>query len=279
MTIRGHSLPEGIAVVGMSGRYPGARNVEQFWEILRDGKETISYFTDDQLLEAGFDADMVRDPSFVKARPVYERPMDFDAPFFGYTPREAEIIDPQQRVFLECAWEALEDAGYDPIDYPGSIGMFGGSGMTYYLFGLIDNQRVMSTMGGLAVTTSNEKDYFATRAGYKLNLRGPCVTVQTACSTAHVGIIFGCQSLLTYQTDIALAGGATIAPSQMGGYYYTEGGIVSQDGHNRTFDASGQGTIFGSGAGVVVLKRLKDAVADGDTIHAVIRGFGINNDG
>ena len=279
MTTRGHSLPEGIAVVGMSGRYPGARNVEQFWEILRDGKETISYFTDEQLLEAGFDPDMVRDPSFVKARPVYERPMDFDAPFFGYTPREAEIIDPQQRVFLECAWEALEDAGYDPLDYPGAIGLFGGSGMTYYLFGLIDNQRVMSTMGGLAVTTSNEKDYFATRAGYKLNLRGPCVTVQTACSTAHVGIIFGCQSLLTYQTDIALAGGATIAPSQIGGYYYTEGGIVSQDGHNRAFDASGQGTIFGSGAGVVVLKRLKDAIADGDAIHAVIRGFGINNDG
>ena len=279
MTTRSHSLPEGIAVVGMSGRYPGARTLEQFWEILRDGKETITHYTEEEFLEAGFDADVVRDPSFVKARPVYERPMDFDAPFFAYTPREAEIIDPQQRVFLECAWEALEDAGYDPIAYPGPIGLFGGSGMTVYMFGLIDNQRVMSTMGGLAVTTSNEKDYFATRAGYKLNLRGPCVTVQTACSTAHVGIIFACQSLLTYQTDIAMAGGSSIAPSQMGGYFYTEGGIVSPDGHNRTFDASGQGTIFGSGAGVVVLKRLKDAINDGDTIHAVIRGFGINNDG
>ena len=275
----GPSLSDGIAVIGMSGRYPGAHNLEEFWEILRDGRETITYYTDEQFIQAGFDPDIVSDPSFVKARPIYERPMGFDAPFFGYTPREAEIIDPQQRVFLECAWEALEDAGYDPLSYPGLIGLFGGSGMTYYLFGLIDNRRVMSTMGGLAVTTSNEKDYFATRVGYKLNLRGPCVTVQTACSTALVGIVFGCQSLLTYQTDMALAGGASIAPNEMGGYYYTEGGIVSPDGHNRSFDAAGKGTIFGSGAGLVVLKRLKEAVKDGDRIHAVIRGFGINNDG
>jgi len=274
-----HSLPEGIAVVGMSGRYPGANSISEFWDVLAQGEEKISFYSNEELLEAGYDPQLVEDPSFIKARPVYRRPMAFDAAFFGYTPREAEIIDPQQRIFLECAWEALEDAGYDPHEFPGPIGLYGGSGMTYNLFNLIDNRKVMASMGGLAVTTSNEKDYFATRVGYKLNLRGPCVTVQTACSTALVGITFACQSLLTHQTDMALAGGASILPSEMGGYHYTDGGIVSPDGHTRTFDAKGRGTVFGSGAGVIVLKRLSDAIADGDNIHAVIRGYGINNDG
>lgn len=279
MSKHSHSLPDGIAVIGLSGRYPGADNVSEFWDMLVRGEEHVTFYSPEELIEAGFDPQLADDPDFIRARPVYRRPMAFDAPFFGYTPREAEIIDPQQRIFLECAWEALEDAGYDPHDFPGPIGLYGGAGMAYNLFHLIDNRKVMATMGGLAVTTSNEKDYFATRVGYKLNLRGPCVTVQTACSTALVGITFACQSLLTHQTDMAMAGGASILPSEVGGYHYTDGGIVSPDGHTRTFDANGRGTVFGSGVGVIVLKRLADAVRDSDNIHAVIRGYGINNDG
>ena len=268
-----------IAVIGMSGRYPGSRSIKQFWANLTTGKETISYYSDQELLDAGVDPDLVHDPAFVKARPTYERPMEFDAPFFGYTPREADVIDPQQRIFLECAWEALEDAGYDPLLFPGRIGLFGGSGLTNYLFHLLEDPSLLKTMGGLSVFTSNEKDYLATRVAYKLNLRGPCVTLQTACSTSLVGIVFACQSLLNRRADMAMAGGVTIQPLEVGGYYYNEGGIVSPDGHNRSFDALGKGTIFGSGAGLVVLRRLEDAIASGDNIYAVIRGFGMNNDG
>src|SRR6267143_1599969 len=241
MNTQGHSLSEAIAVIGMSGRYPGARTIEQFWGNLTAGKETVSFYSDQELLDAGVDPELIHDPAFVKARPTYERPMEFDAPFFGYTPREADVIDPQQRIFLECAWEALEDAGYDSSAFPGLIGLFGGSGMTNYLFHLLEQPSLMGTVGALSVFTSNEKDYLATRVAYKLNLRGPCVTVQTACSTSLVSIVFACQSLLSHQTDMAMAGGVTIQPSEIGGYHYTEGGIVSSDGHNRAFDAAGKG--------------------------------------
>jgi phthiocerol/phenolphthiocerol synthesis type-I polyketide synthase E len=279
MTTQECSPAQAIAVIGISGRYPGARNIAQFWKNLKAGQETISFFSDQELLDAGVSPELVSDSAFVKARPTYPRPMDFDAPFFGYTPREADVIDPQQRAFLECAWEALEDAGYNPFTFPGLIGIFGGAGMTNYLFHLLEDPSLIAKRGGLSVFTSNEKDYLATRVAYKFNLRGPSVSLQTACSTSLVGIIFACQSLLSHQTDMAMAGGVTIQPRDIGGYYYTEGGIESPDGHNRAFDASGKGTVFGSGAGLVALRRLEDAIAAGDNIYAVIRGFGMNNDG
>lgn len=268
-----------IAVVGMTGRFPGAKNIEQFWENLREGKESIRFFSDDELLEANVPQELLSNPNYVKARGVYEGPYLFDASFFGYTPREAELIDPQQRVFLECAWEALEHAGYDPSTYAGRIGVFGGCGVTVHLFRLIENPAVMRAMSAVTLITSNDRDYLATRVGYKLNLRGPCVTVQTACSTSLVSIILACQSLLNYQSDLALAGGVRLDSEERGGYFYEEGSINSPDGHNRTFDASAKGTIFSCGAGIVVLKRLDDALAERDTIHAVVLGFGINNDG
>lgn len=270
---------ESIAVIGMSGRYPGAKNVDDFWRNLEAGKESISFFKDDELLKGGVGASALSSPNYVKAKGVYEGTYSFDASFFGYNPREAELIDPQQRVFLECAWEALEHAGYDSGSYSGRIGLFGGTGTTKQLFEFLQGSFVRRSFGHLAMITSNDKDYLATRVGYKLNLRGPCITLQTACSTSLVAIVVACQNLLNYQCDIALAGGVTLSLEECEGYFYEEGGIVSPDGHCRTFDAGGQGTIFSSGAGIVALKRLDDALGDHDTIHAVVRGFGLNNDG
>jgi acyl transferase domain-containing protein/acyl carrier protein len=270
---------EQIAVIGMTGRYPSAKNLEEFWSNLKSEKDCITFFTDEELLEAGIEPETLSDPNYVKARGTYEDTYMFDAHLFGYTPREAELIDPQQRVLLECALEAAEIAGYDPSTYSGRMGLFAGSGATQYLFQLIANNTILRTIGGLALITSNDKDYLTTRVGYKLNLRGPCVTVQTACSTSLVATVLACQSLLNYQCDVALAGGCTLAITERGGYFYEEGGIVSPDGKCRTFDASGKGTIFSCGAGIVVLKRLEEALRDRDTIYAVVRGVGMNNDG
>lgn len=268
-----------IAVIGMAGRYPGARNPEEFWRNLKDGKECISFFTDEELLQEGIDSALLGLPNYVKAQGVYEGTYLFDAPFFGYTPREAELIDPQHRVFLECAWEALESAGYDAGTYPGRIGVFAGAGMARYFFELFSMPEIRRYTSDFVLATCNEKDFLATRVGYKLNLRGPCITVQTACSTSLVSIVMAAQSLLTYQSDMVLAGGVRLTIPERSGYLYMEGGIHSPDGHCRTFDANAGGTLSGSGAGIVVLKRLKDALNDGDTVHAVILGFGLNNDG
>ncbi len=268
-----------IAVIGMSARYPGSKTLEQFWKNLAEGVESIDFFSDEELLASGVTQEEIDHPSYVKARGVYEGTFLFDAPFFGYTPREAAIVDPQQRVFLECCWEALEHAGYDPFNFPGRIGLFGGTGTSEYMIGLVNDQDAMLSAGQMAVLTSNEKDYLATRVGYKLNLRGPCVTVQSACSTSLVGVVLGCQNLLHHQSDMVLAGGVSISMQERSGYFYVEGGIMSPDGHCRSFDASSKGTIFSCGSGVVVLKRLEDALADRDTIHAVILGTGMNNDG
>ena len=270
---------DSIAVVGMSGRYPGAKGIDQFWANLAEERESITFFTDEELLESGVDRALLDAPNYVKAKGVCEGTYEFDAPFFGYNPREAELIDPQQRIFLECAWEALEHAGYDPATYEGRIGLFGGEGATKQLFEMLKYPIVKRTFGNLAVVTSNDKDYLATRVGYKLNFRGPCITVQTACSTSLVAIVVACQNLLNYQCDMALAGGVTLSFEEREGYFYDEGGIVSPDGHCKTFDANGQGTIFSCGAGLVTLKRLEDAIQDKDTVFAVIRGFGLNNDG
>ena len=275
------SAPSAIAIVGMSARFPGARTLGEFWANLRDGVESIRRLSDRELLAAGADPEVLRDPHYVKAASVLDGIELFDAPFFGFSPKDAAIMDPQHRVFLECAWEALENAGWCADQFPGSIGVFAGSGMNAYLmFHLLPNRELMSSAGlFLLKQTGNDKDVLATRVSYQLNLTGPSMTVQTACSTSLVAVHVACQSLLNRECDMALAGGVTIEIPHKHGYIYREGEILSRDGHCRAFDAESSGTVFGSGAGVVVLRRLADALADGDRIHAVIRGSAINNDG
>ena len=268
-----------IAVIGMACRYPDAWNIEQFWQNLKEEKECIQFFTDEQLLKAGVSPEVFSRPDYVKAAGVCPGAFLFDASFFGYTPREAEFLDPQHRVFLECAWEALEYAGYDAWTYPGRIALFAGSGATQYLFELLSIPGIDKLADPFTLLTCADKDFLATRVGYKMNLRGPCISVQTACSTSLVSIVMACQSLLSYHSDIALGGGVTLLAREHQGYLYQEGGIHSRDGHCRAFDADAQGITGGSGTGVVVLKRLEDALADGDTIHAIVLGTGLNNDG
>ncbi|HYN84433.1 MAG TPA: type I polyketide synthase [Pyrinomonadaceae bacterium] len=269
-----------IAIVGMAGRFPGARSVEEFWRNLRDGAETISRFTDEELLGAGLRREQFEKPNYVPVRGILDDIEMFDASFFGFTPREAEITDPQQRLFLEASSDALERAGYDPETYKGAIGVFAGVGAdTYLLFNLYSNAELIESAGTFAIIMANHKDSLTTRVSYKLNLRGPSVTVQTACSTSLVAVHLACQSLLGGECDMALAGGVSVTIPQKTGYEYQQGGILSPDGHCRTFDARADGTIGSNGLGVVVLKKLEDALADGDHIHAVIKGSAINNDG
>jgi phthiocerol/phenolphthiocerol synthesis type-I polyketide synthase E len=267
-----------IAIVGMVGRFPKAKNLEQFWQNLRDGVECISHFTDDELRAAGIDEQTLNNPHYVKARAILEDAEWFDAGFFGLSPREAEILDPQQRVFLECAWEALETAGYNP-DSVDAIGVFGGATLSGYLMNLYHDQQLMNTLGQFPLLLGNGREFLTTRVSYLLNLRGPSINVQTACSTSLVAVHLACQSLLSGECDMALAGGVSIRLPLKGGYLYQEGGISSPDGHCRAFDASAQGTVGGSGAGIVVLKRLEDALNDRDTIYTIIKGSALNNDG
>ncbi|MEP7010522.1 MAG: amino acid adenylation domain-containing protein [Acidobacteriota bacterium] len=268
-----------IAIVGMSGRFPGAADVERFWHNLRLGVESISNFSDEELLGSGVDPDLFRGPHYINAKGIPDGIGWFDAGFFGYTPREAEIIDPQQRMFLEVAWEALENAACDPDRYPGSIGVFAGSGLNTYLINLYSNPELMAAVGGFQATISNDKDFLPTRVSYKLNLKGPSLNVQTACSTSLVAVHLACQHLLHGECDVALAGGATLYFPIKSGTTYHEGGILARDGHCRAFDERSQGTVVGNGVAAVVLKRLDDALADGDSIYAVIKGSAINNDG
>ncbi|MCC6177441.1 MAG: polyketide synthase, partial [Chloroflexi bacterium] len=262
----------------MSGRFPGAASVEEFWANVRAGVESIRSFTDAELRASGVDLSVLANPAYVNAHGVLEDVRGFDARLFGFNPREADVLDPQQRLFLECAWEALEHAGYPPNGGVGAVGVYAGVGASSYAFRLHANLAVRQLVGDFEIGLGNEKDHFTTRVAYKLNLRGPAVTVQTACSTGLVSVVLACQALLTYQCDLALAGGATVQV-EASGYLYREGGIQSPDGHCRAFDADAAGTVSGSGVGVVVLKRLSEAVADGDTILAIIRGAAINNDG
>ncbi|NOT08100.1 MAG: SDR family NAD(P)-dependent oxidoreductase [Gemmatimonadales bacterium] len=270
-----------IAVVGMAGRFPGARNVDEFWANLRAGVESVTTFSDEDLLAAGVEPGLLVDPDYVKSGAILPDMEMFDAGFFGLSPREASIMDPQHRHFLECAWEALEDAGHPPSRFPGSIGVFGGSGHNAYLpYNLLTNPKLMASVGFFLVRhTGNDKDFLTTRVSYLFNLRGPSVNVQTACSTSLVAMHYACQSLLSRECDMALAGGVTIELPHRHGYLYREGEILSPDGHCRPFDAASQGTVFGSGVGIVALRRLADALADGDHIHAVIKGSAVNNDG
>jgi len=270
----------GIAVIGMAGRFPGAETLEDYWQNLCEGVESISFSGDDDLLSAGIPPATVNDPSYVKAGGRLGDITGFDAQFFGYSPREAELIDPQQRVFLECAWEALENAGYAAGAYDGHIGVYAGSTMSSYLLSnLLGNPAVQGRVDPLQIRLGNDKDFLSTRVSYKLDLTGPSIAMQTACSTSLVAVHYACQSLLNGECDMALTGGVSISVPQQAGYFYREGSILSPDGHCRAFDARARGTVPGNGAGIVVLRRLADALANGDCIRAVIRGSAINNDG
>ncbi len=269
-----------IAVIGMSCRFPGARNVKEFWKNLRAGVESVRQLSEEELLAAGEDPQRIRDPHYVRAASLLEDVDLFDAAFFGYNAREAEIMDPQQRLFLEHAWEALEDSGYSPSQYEGLIGVYAGVAWnTYLLSNLSTHLDLFEGSGGFQVFITNDKDFMPTRLSYKLNLKGPSLIIQTSCSTSLVAVHLASLSLLNYECDIALAGGVTVKVPQKNGYFYQEGGLASPDGHCRAFDAKAAGTIFGSGAGIVVLKRLSDALQDGDNVRAIIRGTAINNDG
>ena len=268
-----------IAIVGMAGRFPGAATLERFWSNLRDGVESIRFFSDAELLAAGFPARMLDDPQLVKARGALDDPDLFDAAFFDIPPREAQIIDPQQRLFLECCWEALERAGYGWDARRGRVGVFAGATENTYVLNLYANPDLIRTLGRQQISIANNHDYLPTRVSFKLNLRGPSVNVQSACSTSLVAVHLACQSLLHGDCDMALAGGASVQGREVSGYLYAAGGISSPDGHTRAFDAAAQGVVGGSGVGVVLLKRLDDAVAAGDTVLAVIRGSASNNDG
>ncbi len=270
-----------IAIVGMSGRFPGARDVETFWQNLLEGRESIRRYSREELEAAGVPAASLADPAYVPAGAPLEEMELFDAGFFGFSPLDASILDPQHRHFLECCWEALESAGHDPQRFEGSIGVFGGSGHNAYLpYNLLTNPDLVARLGFFLLRhTGNDKDFLSTRVSYCLDLHGPSVNVQTACSTSLVAVHLACQSLLNGECDMALAGGVTLEQPHRRGYRHAEGEILAPDGHCRAFDARAAGTVFGSGAGVVVLRRLDDALADRDCVLAVIRGSAVNNDG
>jgi acyl transferase domain-containing protein/acyl carrier protein len=277
-TLNAQYSPDDIAVIGMAGRFPGARDIESFWRNLRDGVNSISFFQDEG--ETTRSAAAAESGSgLIKAAGVVEDIELFDASFFNFTRREAEIMDPQHRLFLECAWEALESAGYDAERYEGSIGVYSGAGTNSYLLNIYNDRAALETVGPFQVIIGNEKDHLSTQVSYKLNLKGPSLSVQTSCSTSLVAVSMACQGLLNYQCDMALAGGVSVKAQQKGGHLYHEGGILSPDGYCRAFDAKAQGTVIGNGLGIVVLKRLEDALADGDHIEAVIKGTAVNNDG
>jgi len=269
----------GIAIVGMAGRFPGAATVDEFWQNLCSDSESVSFFAANEL-DPSVSLDLRTDPQYVPARGIIQEAETFDAAFFGISPREAEIMDPQARVFLELAYEALENAGYTSETFEGAIGLYAGSGQnTYFERHISGRPEILDRLGAFQTMLANEKDFFTTRASYKLNLKGPSLSINTACSTSLVAVIQAFQGLLSRQCDIALAGGVSITTPQNTGYLYQEGGMFSPDGRCRPFDANGKGTLFNNGAGLVVLKRLDDALANGDRIYAVIKGVGMNNDG
>jgi acyl transferase domain-containing protein len=279
-TPQNSAATDGIAIIGMSGRFPGARSLTEFWDNLKNGVESITFFPDDQHSNSPSGPfSSTQDPKFVNAAGVLDDIELFDAAFFGFNPVEAATLDPQQRLLLECAWHAMEDAGYDPETFPGPIGVYAGCAMSTYLFSLLANPEHRKRAGEFSVFTGNDKDFLTTRISYKLNLKGPSVAVQTACSTSLVAITMASDSLLAHQCDMALAGGVAIRIPQRAGCVYQEGQIFSRDGHTRSFDAEASGTLFTNGVGLVVLKRLEDAIADRDCIRAVIKGAAINNDG
>ena len=272
-------VSEDIAIIGMAVRFPGARNVEAFFENLGSGVESVSFFTEEEVTRSGVSEEVMNRPGYVKAHGALEDMDMFDAGFFGFTPRESEILDPQHRVFMECAWEALESGGYDPAQYDGSIGVYAGVAASKYLIhNLMSRPDVLGNSDGFEVSIGNDKDFVPTRVSYKLNLRGPSLNINTACSSSLVAAHTACRALIDGQCDMALAGGVAITVMKSG-YLYQEGGVQSPDGHCRAFDSTAKGTVSGSGAGIVLLKRLDDALRHRDYIHAVIKSGAVNNDG
>ena len=271
---------DGIAIIGMAGRFPQAPDLQRFWENLRNGIEAISFFSDQELEQAGIGAELLGNPNYVKAKGVLEDADLFDASFFGYSPREAELTDPQIRLFLECAWEVLESAGWNPEKFSGMIGVYAGMSFSSYIWQLMGEVTGADSVSAFRILMGGaEKDHLATTVSYRLNLRGPSLNIQTACSTSLAAVHAAVRAVMTYECDMAIAGGATVNVPQRTGYMYEPGGIASADGHCRSFDAQASGSVSGDGVGVVLLKRLEDAIAAGDTVHAVIRGSAINNDG
>ena len=276
---RAQSAVEPVAIIAMAGRFPGAKDVEAFWDNLCAGRESITFFGADQL-DASIPAEQRNDPAYVAARGVVDGVEDFDAAFFGMSPREAELMDPQQRIFLELCWECLERGGYVPDAQDVPVGVFGGMhNATYFQRHISTRPDLVEKLGAFQVMLSNEKDYLATRIAHKLNLTGPAISMNTACSTSLVAICQAFDALRAGHCDMALAGGSSITCPPRSGYVSQEGSMLSPDGHTRSFDIDAQGTVFSDGAAVVLLKRLPDALRDGDPIYAVVRGGAINNDG
>jgi acyl transferase domain-containing protein len=271
---------EHIAIIGMTGRFPGAATLDAFWRNLRDGVESITFFTADELAGSSIDPALLSNPKYVGADGVIEDMDMFDAEFFSIPPAEAELMDPQHRLFLECAWELMEQAGYDSESYRGRVAVYGSANMSTYLIrNIMSNPDLRERATSFQTLITNDKDYVATRVSYKLNLTGPSLSVATLCSSSFVAIHLACQALLNYQCDLALAGAAALQASRNETFFYQEGGIGDPDGHCRAFDAKASGTVSGSGIGIVALKRLGDALKDGDAIQAVIRSTAVNNDG
>jgi phthiocerol/phenolphthiocerol synthesis type-I polyketide synthase E len=271
---------DGIAIVGMAGRFPKSPNLRRFWENLCQGFEGISFFSDEELEQEGISSDLLHRRNYVKAKGFLEDADLFDAGFFGFSPREAEFTDPQIRLFLECAWEVLESAGWDPDKFPGLIGVYAGMSFSSYMWQFAgDDSESDSVSAFRTVMGGAEKDHLATTVSYRLNLRGPSFNIQTACSTSLAAIHTAARAVMTYECDMALAGGVAVGVPLRSGYLYEAGGIASADGHCRSFDANSSGSVAGDGVGIVLLKRLEDAVAAGDTVYAVIKGSAVNNDG
>lgn len=269
-----------IAVVAMSGRFPGAWSIEALWQNLRNGVESITRFTDEELEALGVDRDLLDNPDYIRVKGIVGDIDQFDAQFFGLNPRETELMDPQHRMLLECCCEALERAGYNPDTYKGRVGVYAGESMnTYLVTNLLSHIELVASVDTLVASLGNDKDPLTSRISYKLNLKGPSITIQSASSTSLVAVHVACQSLLDRECDMALAGGVSIHLPEKSGYMFHQGGITSRQGHTMAFDSRADGFVSGNGAGVVVLKRLADAVVDGDTIYAVIKGSACNNDG
>ena len=272
--------PNAIAIIGLAGRFPRAKSLDEFWQNIRNGVEALETFSDAELDLAGVPVALRSQPLFVRKGAKLEDVELFDPDFFGFSPREAQIVDPQHRIILECAWEALEHAGYPAGVTDALIGIYAGAGMNTYLTEqILRDPALTDTVGSFQLMIGNDKDFLCTRVSYKLNLRGPSMTIQTACSTSLVAVYVACRALQRGECDLALAGGVSIHFPQNTGYLFQEGMILSPDGHCRPFDADAGGTRPSAGAGIVVLKRLSEAMADRDTVHAVILGIAVNNDG
>ncbi|MEX0581661.1 MAG: beta-ketoacyl synthase N-terminal-like domain-containing protein [Mycobacterium sp.] len=278
--------PNAIAIIGMAGRFPGAESVTKFWDNLRAGEESVTTLSEEMLTAAGVSASTLANPAYVRRAAMLKGIDEFDAEFFGITPYTARMMDPQQRLFLQTAWHALEDSGYDPATYDGSIGVFASSTASGYLMDNLMSHRDTKKLVGEGITVEmfnlvllNDKDYLATRVSHELNLRGPSLSVQTACSSSLVAMHLACQSLLSGECDMALTGASAVRLPHNVGYTFEPGAMVSPSGHCRPFDVKSDGTIFGSGVAALILKPMQAALDDGDRIHAVIRGSAVNNDG